>query len=113
MRKLDEDTANDELFAAYNGPEIGEADEVLRQSLNLHFGKTSSGWNIATKMFRTSRVVVEQKFKEKNKLNIYYIMCFFRIPDSIDLSNCPILDSWTWNCPISDSSTWNCPISDS
>ena len=39
LRKLNEDTANDELFVAYNGPEIGEADEVLRQALNLHFRK--------------------------------------------------------------------------
>ena len=43
LRKLNEDTANDELFVAYNGPEIGEADEVLRQALNLHFSKTRGG----------------------------------------------------------------------
>ena len=71
FRKISEDTANDELFVAFNGPEIGEADEVLRQALNLHFGQTRGGWNFATKMFRTSGVVVEKKLKLKNKLNIY------------------------------------------
>ena len=71
LRKLNEDTANDELFVAYNGPEIGEADEVLRQALNLHFSKTRGGWNFSTQLFKTAGVVVEKKLREKNKLNIY------------------------------------------
>ena len=60
LRKLNEDTANDELFVAYNGPEIGEADEVLRQALNLHFSKTRGGWNFSTQLFKTAGVVVEK-----------------------------------------------------
>ena len=71
FRKISEDTANYELFVAFNGPEIGEADEVLRQALNLHFSQTRGGWNFATQMFQTSGVVVEKKLKLKNKLNIY------------------------------------------
>ena len=65
LRKLNEDTANDELFVAYNGPEIGEADEVLRQALNLHFSKTRGGWNFSTQLFKTAGVVVEKKLREK------------------------------------------------
>ena len=70
-RKISEETANDELFVAYNGPEIGEADEVLRKALNLHFSQTKRGWNFSTQLFRTSGLVVGKKLKEKNKLNIY------------------------------------------
>jgi hypothetical protein len=30
---------HDDIFIAYNGPEIGEADEVLRDALDFHFSK--------------------------------------------------------------------------
>ena len=40
IRNIGEENANDELCIAYNGPEIGEADEVLRDALDLHFSKS-------------------------------------------------------------------------
>ena len=40
IRNMKEDTANNEMFVAFNGPEIGEADEVLREALNLHFSQS-------------------------------------------------------------------------
>ena len=32
IRNIGEQNANDELFVAYNGPEIGEVEEVLRDA---------------------------------------------------------------------------------
>ena len=37
IRPLSKDNVNDELFVALNGPQLGEADEVLEKSLDLHF----------------------------------------------------------------------------
>ena len=34
---IDEETADDELFVVYNGPEIGEVDDVLTEALARHF----------------------------------------------------------------------------
>ena len=31
LRPIDEETADDELFVVYNGPEIGEANEILKR----------------------------------------------------------------------------------
>ena len=38
--KISDNTANDVLFVAYNGPKIGEADAVLRKTMNLHSSQT-------------------------------------------------------------------------
>ena len=35
IRNIGEQNANDELFVAYNGPEIGEVEEALRDALDL------------------------------------------------------------------------------
>ena len=36
-RKSSEEKLNDEMFVAWNGPEIGECDEILKNALDLHF----------------------------------------------------------------------------
>ena len=72
IRPLSKDNVNDELFVALNGPELGEADEVLEKSLDLHFSKSQSGWHFVTNtLFRTNGVVIEKILKKKNKLGIY------------------------------------------
>jgi hypothetical protein len=35
-------------FTAYNGPEIGKGNEVLRDALDLHFSKSRLGWHFTT-----------------------------------------------------------------
>ena len=72
IRKLNDSTANDEMFIAVNGPELWEADALLAKALGRKFaGK--SGWHFSTKqtLFRTSGVVVNNILKRKSKLNIY------------------------------------------
>ena len=70
IRPLSKDNVNDELFVALNGPQLGEADEVLEKSLDLHFSKSQSGWHFVTNtLFRTNGV--EKILKKKNKLGIY------------------------------------------
>ena len=72
IRKLNDSTANDEMFIAVNGPELGEADALHANALDRKFaGK--SGWHFSTKqtLFRTSGVVVNNILKRKSKLNIY------------------------------------------
>ena len=72
LRKLSEENVNDELFVALNGPELGEADEVLQKSLDLHFGKSFNGWHFVTNtLFRTNGVVIDAMLKKKKKLGIY------------------------------------------
>ena len=72
IRKENDSTANDEMFIAVNGPELGEADALLAKALDRKLaGK--SGWHFSTKqtLFRTSGVVVNNILKRKSKLNIY------------------------------------------
>ena len=80
LRPINEETGDDELFVVYNGPEMAEADEILKEALDLHF-KDSRGWHFTTNnLFRTSGPTVEAILKRKNKLNIYYfcILSFTR-----------------------------------
>ena len=63
--------STDELFVVYNGPEIGEAEDVLSEALDLHF-KDSRGWHFTTNnLFKSSGPTVTLILKRKNKLNIY------------------------------------------
>ena len=59
IRKIREELANDEMFVAWNGPEIGECDEILRKALDLHFEKTRLGVHFKTKnLFNTAEPTV-------------------------------------------------------
>ena len=72
VRPISEETANDELFIAFNGPEMGEADETLKEALNLHFAKKHGHWNFTTNsVFKTSSLTVKKILEKRNKMNIY------------------------------------------
>ena len=65
---MGEENAND----AYNGPEIGEADEVLGDDLVVHFRKSRLGWHFtANTLFHSVGPTANKILKTKNKLNIY------------------------------------------
>ena len=60
------------LFIPFNGPEVGEADNILKQALDLHFAKYGKGWHFSTNNpFKTSGATVSKVLNRKNKLNIY------------------------------------------
>ena len=72
MRPIGEETVNDELFIAFNGPEIGEADQTLKSALDLHFSSRGGRWHFSTNsLFKTAGPTVTKKLQKKNKLNIY------------------------------------------
>ena len=72
IRALKDTTANNEMFVAINGPEVGEADSLLAKALDRKFSGRL-GWHISVKqnLFRTSGPTVENILKRKSKLNIY------------------------------------------
>ena len=43
LRAINEETADDELFLVYNCPEIGEAEDVLSEALDLHLRTPVAG----------------------------------------------------------------------
>ena len=65
IRKLNDITANDEMFIAVNGPEIGEADGLLAKALNRKLAGKSC-WHFSAKqtLLRFSGIIVN------NNLNI-------------------------------------------
>ena len=72
VRNIGEETANDELFIAVNGPEMGEADKTLKEALNLHFAKKHGHWNFTSNsVFKTSGLTVQKILEKRNKMNIY------------------------------------------
>ena len=71
-RKLSEENLNDEMFVAWNGPEIGECDEILKNALDLHFKNKRFGVHFKTNnLFNTAGPTVTNVLKRKNKFNIY------------------------------------------
>ena len=68
-RTIGEENVNDELFVALNGPELGEADKVLQESLDLHFSKSQHGWHFTTNnLFKTSGLTIDILLTIKKKL---------------------------------------------
>ena len=68
IRNIGEENANDKLFVAYNGPEIGEVEEVLRDALDLHFSKSRLGWHFtANTLFHSVGPTVDKILKTKIK----------------------------------------------
>ena len=47
VRPFEEEKADNELFVVYYGPEIGEAEDILKEVLAMHF-KDSHGWHFTT-----------------------------------------------------------------
>ena len=78
IRNIGEEHANDEIFIAVNGPEIGEADPVLKEALDIHFKNSRSGWHFTTNtLFKTSGPTVNKILQKKNQFYIYYFCCFY------------------------------------
>ena len=71
IRPIAYKTANDEMFIAVNGPEIGEADIVLTEALNLKFGKGKWHFSVQQNLFRTSGPTVEKLLEKKSPFKIY------------------------------------------
>ena len=68
---MGQETANNEMFIAVNGPKIREADETLKKALNLKFGVGKLHFSTKQTLFRSSGVTVDKKLKEKSTLEIY------------------------------------------
>ena len=68
IRNISEDNANDELLISFNGPEVGEADNILKQALDLHFAKYGKGWHFTTNSpFKTSGATFIKVLREAIK----------------------------------------------
>ena len=50
------------LFIPFNGPEVGEADNIIKQALDFHFAKYGKGWHFF-------KLLVLQFSKVFNRLN--------------------------------------------
>ena len=61
------------MFMTWNGPEIGEYDEILKMALGLHFKNSKLGVHFKTNnLCNTSRPTeVSHNLKIKIKFNIY------------------------------------------
>ena len=72
IRHLDENKVHNEMMIDCNGPEIGENDAILKESLNHYFNGKKWHFNTASAAaFRTSGVATNNVLKEKSKLMIY------------------------------------------
>ena len=72
IRTISEEKLNDEMFVMWNGPEIGECDEILKIALDQHFKNSKLGVHFKTNnLFKTSGPTVTNILKRKNKFNIY------------------------------------------
>ena len=48
------------MFIAFNGPEIGEADSVLKEALDNHSKSSRTGWHFTTNtLFKTAGHTVQ------------------------------------------------------
>ena len=70
MRSISDETANNEMFIAVNGPKIGEVDETLKKAFNLKFGIGKLHF-YTQNLFRSSWINVEKHLKKKSKFEIY------------------------------------------
>ena len=72
IRPMEENQVNDEMFVSWNGPEIGEADDILKEALELHFKGSRLGVHFTTNnLFVTAGTTVQNILKKKNKFNIF------------------------------------------
>ena len=72
LRPVNECTADDEMMVDYNGPEIGEADNVLLEALYIHFKNNSKGIHFDThNIFRSSGFTVQKILSRISRLPLY------------------------------------------
>ena len=59
---LDLKETTKKLFIAFNGPEIGEADQTLKSALDLHFSSRGGSWHFSTnQLLKTAGLTVTKK----------------------------------------------------
>ena len=72
IRSIADDIADDEMMIDYNGPDIGEADKLLIESLYLHFKDNRNGIHFYTgNIFRSHGKTVENILSSKSRLPLY------------------------------------------
>ena len=72
MRPIGEDTAEHEMMIDYNGPEIGEADDVLMEALQLHFKDNPKGIHFDThNIFGSNGLTVQNILYTKSRLPLF------------------------------------------
>ena len=60
------------MIIDYNGPDIGEADKLLMESLYLHFKDNHNGIHFYTaNIFRSHGITVENILSAKSRLPLY------------------------------------------
>ena len=63
------DRVNDEMFVTWDGPEIGECDEILKTVLDLHFKNSKLGVHFKTNnLFNKSGPTVSHIRKKEKKI---------------------------------------------
>ena len=63
------------MCVPWNGPEIGECDDILRKELDLYFEKTRLGLHFKTNiLFITAGPTVNNILRRKNKFNIAHLI---------------------------------------
>ena len=67
IRPINEETAEDEMNIHLNGPELGEADEILKAALDKHFKGGPWHFTIQNNIFRTSGQTVQNILSKKSK----------------------------------------------
>ena len=56
------------MFVAYNGPDIGDADDVLKKSVDDYFKCSRTGWHFTTNTpFKSVGITVDKKLKRRKK----------------------------------------------
>ena len=67
LRKVPEETGNNEMFIAYNGPEIGESNQLLVE----HFKHKDWHFVKQTGLFSSESKTVTRLLKKKGRLPFY------------------------------------------
>ena len=72
LRNLNEEKVHYEMMIDVNGPEIGECDAILKESLNHYFSGEKWHFNTSSAAaFRTSGVATTKVLSNKSKMMIY------------------------------------------
>ena len=58
IRRISDEIADFEMMIDYNGPEIGEADKLLMESLILHFKDNTKGIPCCVRVFSTFNISI-------------------------------------------------------
>ena len=62
LQHIDKETSDDEMFVVYYGPEIGEAEDILKEALKPQF-KDSGGWHFTNNNhLKKSHLLLSQFF---------------------------------------------------